>query len=147
VASWVKIRRLGFVDRSFHELEQGMDAERQARTERKQQLIRELAELQVAEMADAGQFDQAPRFGAIERAASELGKELSRAAQERAAREAAAACETQAGCPRCGALCDVTAKRRTVRSIDGPVKLTESVADCQRCRRSFFPSTDSDGIG
>ncbi len=124
-----------------------MDADQQARAERKRQLLRELAELQVAEMADAGRFDQTPHFGAIEQVASELGKELSREAQERAAREVAAASEMHTACPTCGALCDVTTKRRTVNSIDGPVELTESIADCRRCRRSFFPSTHSDGIG
>ena len=124
-----------------------MDADQQARAERKRQLLRELAELEVAEMANAGQFDKTPHFSAIERAASELGKELSRKAQERAAREVAAGSELQASCPTCEALCDVTTKRRTVNSIDGPVELTESVADCRRCRRSFFPSANSDGIG
>jgi hypothetical protein len=24
--------------------------------------------------------------------------------------------------------------------MDGPIELTESVAHCRRCRRSFFPS-------
>ena len=124
-----------------------MDADQRARADRKRQLLRELAELEVAEMADAGRFDQTPHFGAIEQAASKLGKELSREAQERAAREVAASSEVQAECPTCGALCDVTPKGRTVNSIDGPVELTESVADCRGCRRSFFPSTNSDGIG
>ena len=73
-----------------------MDADQQGRVERKRQLLRELAELEVAEMADAGRFDQTPHFGTIERAASELGKELSREAQERAAREVAAGSELQA---------------------------------------------------
>lgn len=124
-----------------------MDAYQQARAERKRQLLRELAELEVAEMADAGQFDETPHFGVIERAASELGKELSREAQERAVREVAAVGEAQTACPTCGALCDVTTKCRTVNSIDGPVELTECVADCRQCRRSFFPSADSDGVG
>jgi len=124
-----------------------MDANQQARAEKKRRLLRELAELQVAEMADAGQFDQTPHFGTIERAASELGKELSREAQQRAAREVAAVGEARAACPTCGALCDVATNCRIVNSIDGPVELTECVADCRQCRRSFFPSTDSDGVG
>ena len=124
-----------------------MDAEQRALAEKKRRLLRELAELEVAEMANAGRFKKTSHFGAIERTASELGKELSRETLERAAREVAAGNELQSPCPTCGALCDVTMKRRTVNSIDGPVELTEFVADCQRCRRSFFPSTDGDGIG
>jgi hypothetical protein len=30
--------------------------------------------------------------------------------------------------------------QRQVHSMDGPIELTESVAHCRRCRRSFFPS-------
>jgi len=91
-----------------------MDADREARTERKRRLLRELAELQVAEM---GHFDEAAHFGIIERAASELGKELSREAQERAAREIATTGETQAACPVCGELCDLKTKRRSSTSF------------------------------
>ena len=138
------MRQLGF---SGTDRREGMEADRQARAERKRQLLRELAELQVAEMADAGQFDETPHFGLLERAASELGKELSRETQERAARESASGVGSQAACPACGRWCDVSTKRRTVDSIDGPVELTEAVADCRRCRRSFFPSADGDGAG
>ncbi len=136
----------GIEEEYFFLWEKGMDADQQARAERKRRLLRELAELEIEEMAEAGQFDKTPHFGEIERVASRLGKELSREAQERAAREVAATCEIQAACPTCRRLCDVMTKRRTVNGIDGPVELTESVADCDRCRRSFFPSTESDGV-
>jgi hypothetical protein len=122
-----------------------MDAESQARQQRKRQLLRELAELHLEEMGEAGDFAQTPHFGAIERAASELGKELSRETLARASREVAAGSLSQAPCPGCGAFCEVTTRRRTVESIDGPVALTEAVAECRRCRRSFFPSADGDG--
>lgn len=66
------------------------DVESQARQQRKRQLLRELAELHLEERGKADNFGQTPHFGAIERAASELGKELSREALERASREVAA---------------------------------------------------------
>lgn len=122
-----------------------MDAKSQARQRRKCQLLRELAELHVEEMVEAGDFDQTPHFGVIERAASAFGKQLCRETLERASREADAGGQAQSPCPTCGTLCDVTTKRRTVKSIDGPIALTEAVADCRQCRRSFFPSADGDG--
>jgi hypothetical protein len=122
-----------------------MDAKSQARQQRIRQLLRELAELHVEEMVEAGDFDQTPHFSTIERAASKLGKQLSRETQDRALREAVTGGQAQAPCPTCGALCDVTTRRRTVKSVDGPIELTEAVADCRRCRRSFFPSADGHG--
>jgi len=122
-----------------------MDAKSQARQERIRQLLRELAELHLEEMGEAGNFDQTPHFGVLERSASEFGKQLSRETLERASREAVAGGEPQAPCPTCGAICEVTPRCRTVTSTDGPVELTEAVADCRRCRRSFFPSADGDG--
>ncbi len=122
-----------------------MDAKSQARQQRIQKLLRELADLHLEEMGEAGNFDQTPHFGTIERAASEFGKQLSRETLERASREAVAGGQPRAPCPTCGKLCEVTTTRRTVKSIDGPVELTEAVAECRRCRRSFFPSADGDG--
>jgi hypothetical protein len=122
-----------------------MDAENQTRQQRKRQLLHELARLHVEEMVEAGDFDRTPHFGSIERTASGLGSQLSREIQARASREVAAECTPQAPCPTCGASCEVTTKRRTVKSLDGPVELTEAVAECRRCRRSFFPSAEGDG--
>jgi len=123
-----------------------MDAEKQARKRKKQDLLRELAELQLEEMAEVGDFDQTPHFSTIERTASELGRQLSREVQERAAREALAQDRLEAACPTCGEVCETTAEQRTVTGMDGPIELMESVAFCRRCRRSFFPSADGDGI-
>ena len=123
-----------------------MDADRQARERKKRELLRELAELQLEEMIEAGDFEQTPHFGAIERTASELGKRLSREVQERAGREVAAEGLTQAFCPTCGAACEATTQQRTVAGMDGPIELTEAVAHCRRCRRSFFPSADRVGL-
>jgi hypothetical protein len=122
-----------------------MDAENQVRQQRKCQLLHELAELHLEEMVEAGHFDGTPHFGTIERAASGFSRQLSRQIQEHASREVAADSPPQAPCPTCGASCEVTTKRRTVKSLDGPVELTEAVAECRRCRRSFFPSADGDG--
>ena len=122
-----------------------MDAKSQARQQRIGQLLRELSELRVEEMVEAGDFAQTPHYGAIERAAVGLGKQLSREIQERASREAVTDGPAQSSCPTCGTLCDVTTWDRTVKSIDGPVALTEAVAECRQCRRSFFPSAYVDG--
>ena len=122
-----------------------MDAKSQERQRRIRQLVEELAELQLEEMVEAGDFNQTPHFGAVERAASEFGKQLARETLERASREAVTGGPAQASCPTCGTLCDVTTKCRTVKSVDGPITFTEAVADCGQCRRSFFPSADSDG--
>ena len=124
-----------------------MDADQEARQQRKQHLLRELAELQIEEMVDEGVFLGTPHYSIIERQASTLGRELSRKAQQRGAREVAANCEARAACPRCHSSCQVETRKRHVTSIDGPVELVETVAHCRKCRRSFFPSTDRDGNG
>jgi hypothetical protein len=122
-----------------------MEARRRAREQKKRQLPRELAAVHLEEMGEAGNFDQTPHFGAIEWAALELGRELSREALEQASREVAAGSPPEAPYPTCGQLCEVTTKRRVVKGMGGPVELTEAVADCRRCRRSSFPSTRGDG--
>lgn len=124
-----------------------MDAARDAREERKQELLRELAEISVQEQVEQGVFLETPHYSIIERSAVTLGRQLSRQAQERAAREVAAHCESQAACPACESLCDVETKNRLITSIDGPVELTETVANCRKCERNFFPSASDDGIG
>lgn len=122
-----------------------MEAKSWARQQRKRQLLREIAELQVEEMVEAGDFDRTPHFSRLERAAAELGGLLCRETLEQASREAAAGGPSQVACPTCGSSCAVTTKPRTVKGVAGPVELTEAVSDCRRCRRSFFPSADGDG--
>lgn len=124
-----------------------MDAERRLREEKKGELLRQLAELMVEEQVEQGVFLETPHYSVIELAARNLGRKLSREAQERAAREVAANCEAEAKCPACGLPCAVRSSKRTVSSIDGPVELLEATAWCRRCRRSFFPSAGSDGAG
>jgi hypothetical protein len=122
-----------------------MDATRQAREAKKSELLRQLAELKIEEMVEQGVFLGTPHYSIIERYAITLGRELSREAQERAAREVAASGPTEANCPTCQATCCVQTKTRSVTSLDGPVDLTETTARCDRCRRSFFPSARGDG--
>ncbi len=123
-----------------------MDAKIQARNKRKQELLRELAELNIQEQVEEGVFLETPHYSVIELAAMNLGRELSREAQQRGAREIAAQCDTQVACPDCNAVCKVRLEQRTVTGLSGPVELTETVANCPKCRRAFFPSTRSDGV-
>jgi len=124
-----------------------MDAVQQARLDRKQELLTELAELMIEEQVAEGVFLGTPHYSVIERAAAHLGRELSCQAQARGAREVAAHCSPEVPCPTCQTLCPVEVKTRDVISIHGPVKLAECVADCPKCRRSFFPSTRRPGAG
>ncbi len=117
-----------------------MDAARKAREAKKKELLNQLAELMIEEQVEQGVFLETPHYSIIERQAVTLGRELSRKAQERGAREIAANCAPQAVCPRCQTMCRVDTKTRRVTSLDGPVELTETIAHCRRCRRSFFPS-------
>lgn len=122
-----------------------MDAEKQARQSRKKELLLELAELMIEEQVEEGVFLGTPHYSIIELAAVNLGRELSREAQQRASREVAANCKNQAACPTCKTACEVRREKREVTSISGPVELTETVADCPKCRRSFFPSAGGAG--
>lgn len=124
-----------------------MEATQQAREREKKQLLARLAELMIEEQVEEGVFLGTPHYSVIERAAVSLGRELSCQAQERGAREVAAHCQPQVACPSCERPLQVEVKKRTVTSIDGPVELSEAVAHCRICRRSFFPATRRDGDG
>ena len=124
-----------------------MDAARSARQDEKDQLLKRLAEIMVEEQKEEGVFVTTPHYSIIELAAMKLGRQLSCQAQERAMREVAAGGKGREPCPKCGRECPVETKRRTVDSIDGPVKVSETVANCRKCRRSFFPSTYRPGDG
>jgi len=127
--------------------ESSMDAAQEARESEKKQLLSRLAELMIEEQVDQGVFLETPHYSVIERAAITLGRQLSRQAQERAMREVAAQCPAEAACPTCQTLCPVTIQARIVTSMDGPVEISEAVAECDRCRRSFFPSAGGVGNG
>ena len=54
---------------------------------KKKGLLRQLAELTVGEQVEAGLFLDTPHYSIIERVAVNLGRDLSRQMQERAARQ------------------------------------------------------------
>ena len=92
------------------------------------------------------EFKGTPHYSVIELAAHEAGVKLSRLVQSQQAALLTIEAGRTAKCPGCGKLCDVTEHSRTVKSIDGDVPLTEAMASCSRCERSFFPSTQSHGL-
>ena len=124
-----------------------MDAAQQAREVERKRLLNRLAELMIEDQVDAGVFLGTPHFSVIEAAAVNLGNQLSRKAQERAAGEIAANCGCTAPCPTCDCECEVTSQKRDVTSTSGVVEMIEAIAYCHKCRRSFFPSASRDGNG
>jgi hypothetical protein len=124
-----------------------MDAVQEAHQQEMKQLLSRLAELMIEEQVEQGVFLETPHYSVIERAAITLGRRLSREAQARALREVAARCAAEVACPTCQSQCCVTTVVRTVRSLDGPVEILETVAECAECRRSFFPSARGAGNG
>lgn len=117
-----------------------MDAQRTPLQEEKDRLLQRLAEIEIEEQRQRGVFNSVPHFSVLESAARGLGQELSRLTQQRAAREVAAASQSESACPQCGRDAPVEMSKRTVCSLDGPVEVLEPVAKCPACRRSFFPS-------
>lgn len=124
-----------------------MDAAQRGREEERKRLLNRLAELMIEEQVEEGVFLGTPHFSVIEAAAVNLGNQLSRKAQERAAGEIAANCGCTASCPTCDTECEVTSQKREVTSTSGVLEMIEAIAYCHKCRRSFFPSTSSDGNG
>lgn len=96
-----------------------------------------------AEIQAIEQGDRIPHFDEIEMPAHDLGKKLSRTIQGERAREVALKELGRVYCPDCKKQCRVEIEMRDVHSMDGPIELTEPVAHCRPCRRSFFPSTQS----
>lgn len=93
-----------------------------------------------AELQALEQGGGTPHFDQIELPAHDVGRRLSRMVQTTRAREVAADGLDAKPCPDCGRHCKVETREREVQSIDGPLSLTETVAHCGTCRRSFFPS-------
>ncbi len=116
-------------------------AAKQERLEKKlNDLLKQAAKV-AAEIQAEEQGRGTPHYDDIERPAHEAGERLSRMIQTGRAADVAAEQGLEAACPDCGRTCRVETKRREVQSVDGPTELTEPVAYCRRCRRSFFPST------
>jgi hypothetical protein len=87
-----------------------------------------------------------PHYDQIESAAHEVGQRLSRLVQKNRAGDVAAEHATEAKCPDCRNKCPVETVTRRVTSVDGPLEVTETVAYCTSCRRSFFPSAKKNGV-
>jgi len=116
-----------------------MDAKRIG-LEEKLEFHLQQASVTAAQLQAMEQGTATPHFDQIEQPAHEVGQQLSRLIQTSRARDVAAENLQDAACPDCGASCAVETRNREVHSMDGPIELTETVAHCRRCRRSFFPS-------
>ena len=92
-------------------------------------------QIQVAEQGPG-----TPHYDQIENPAHEVGQRLSQIIQSTRTGDVAADQQPTVDCPDCGKSCHVETNCRDIHSMDGPVELTETVAHCRRCRRSFFPS-------
>ena len=116
-----------------------MDAKEMLLKEKLDNLLAQASKA-AAELQALKQGDSTPHFDDIELPAHDMGKRLSRAIQEERAREVALAGLKGTRCIDCNQLCKIEIEIRNVNSMDGPIELTEPVANCRRCRRSFFPS-------
>jgi hypothetical protein len=119
-----------------------MDATEAQLREKLENLVQQTSSV-AAQLQAIEQGDRVPHFDEIEMPAHDLGKKLSRAIQGERAREVALKELGRVYCPDCKKQCSVEIEMRDVHSMDGPIELTEPVAHCRRCRRSFFPSTQS----
>lgn len=116
-----------------------MDAKQKQLEERLANLLKQTAEV-AAQIQAEEQGSGVPHYDEIEGPAHEMGQKLSRLIQSSRASDVAAEQDIEIACPDCGRSCRIETKRREVHSMDGPLELTEPVAYCRRCRRSFFPS-------
>lgn len=116
-----------------------MDAKRQALEEKLQESLKQAAAI-ATQLQALDQGAGTPHFDQIELPAHEVGQRLSQMVQTARARDVAAEALLDVACPTCGKSCAVETADRKVHSIDGRIELTETVARCSRCRRSFFPS-------
>jgi hypothetical protein len=123
-----------------------MDGPTAALKEKLNRLLIEAAEISVALDRADGTITGLPHYSAIEARAHELGQQLSRDIQARQLRALVAGRMATAPCPGCRARCELHSKKRTVRSIDGPVEVQELEGYCPGCRRAFFPRSGAAGI-
>jgi len=129
---------VGLAEKSSAEVK---DSERVARLrERLERSLREAAEIEVELSRADGSIRGVPHYSVIEGRAHELGKQLSRAVQQRQMSELAAAQATTAKCPTCGTRCAVRPKKRPLQSVDGAAEIADAQGYCPGCRRSFFPA-------
>lgn len=87
------------------------------------------------------------RFHVLESAGHELGRAVGRATTEWLTLVRAQRLSEPQPCPTCGRRCPVAHRERELESVDGPIKLRETVCECPACRRVFFPSASRLGPG
>lgn len=122
-----------------------MDA-KQARLQKKLEDLLSQATSVAVELQAIDQGPGTPHYDQIELPAHALGQKFSRMIQRERARDVAASSLKDAACPDCGDNCRVETMKREVHSMDGPTELLETICECRRCRRSFFPSASRVGI-
>ena len=116
-----------------------MDAKQKQLQEKLDELLKQAAEV-ASQIQAEEQGTGVPHYDDIEIPAHEMGQRLSRLIQSARTGDVAAGQDLEIACPDCGRSCRIETKRREVHSMDGPLELTEPVAYCRHCRRSFFPS-------
>jgi hypothetical protein len=117
-----------------------MDAKLAELKERFERILKEAANVATELDVAAGTLVGVPHYSVIELRAHEIGRQVSRMVQERQMGEVVAAGAARVRCPTCQTVCESTARKREVTSIDGPVELLELKCHCDECRRDFFPS-------
>lgn len=123
-----------------------MDDRQRALQEKLGRLLREAAEVEVELSRADGAIVGIPHYSVIESRSHELGRRLSREAQQRQLSKTVATAPRAAKCPKCGTLCQLTEQQRPMTSIDGAFELQELAGHCPVCRRAFFPSAGSSGL-
>jgi hypothetical protein len=123
-----------------------MDAQLEKLSRDFQELLKAAAQAAVKLQRAQHDFSSTPHYSLIENFAHDAGVQLSCLVQAQQAALVAAEAGATAVCPRCQKICHVTTKTRDVKSIDGDVDLTEAIANCSRCERSFFPSACETGL-
>jgi hypothetical protein len=121
-----------------------MDAKEAALKEKLDFHLKQATEV-AAQLQAIDQGNRTPHYDDIELPAHSLGQRFSRAIQEERVRDLALRELKDTRCPECKRKCRVEIDIRPVTSMDGPIELTEPVAKCRHCRRSFFPSACSTG--
>ena len=120
-----------------------MDGTTTGLKEKLDQLLLQTAEASVALDRAEGAIVGVPHYSVIELRAHELGRQLSRRAQELQMGVLAGGQDAVARCPGCDTRCETVRKTRSVTSIDGPLAVEELVGHCPTCRRDFFPPQGS----
>lgn len=116
-----------------------MDATQAALDEKLANLLKQAAKV-ASQIQAEKQGPGTPHYDEIEIPAHDVGQQLGRMIQSARNVDVATGQAADIDCPECGKSCRVKINLREIHSMDGPVELTENVAHCRRCRRSFFPS-------